>query len=338
VKARRQQYKAGQVVTLPLSALTLDAGTQMRDRLDLEAVRDYAQALRDGAELPPIDAVSDGESHWPTDGFHRVEAHGDAGRETVQVRITPGTLDDAMDAAAAANREHGVRRNKETARNAVRSMLSRHADWSDRKIASHCGVSNSTVSTHRKQVCDSHTSDGDTPFTRTGRDGKQYPARQVITVMTSDEGEPGAEPQTNGYHAADEHADPPFEDDPPGSYAEEPPAEPAPAEPKVVARDEAGVPLPPPALPAFAQMSELGQALRAIDGLRREVERLGKSPVGFHLHWQSVQAHLTNARNGLHQSRPAHVCPYCKVGKPLCRVCRGSGWVTATVFKAAPKE
>ena len=102
--------------------------------------------------------------------------------------------------------------------------------------------------------------------------------------------------------------------------------------------DQEGREVPEVAMPAFQQAGELNAVCRQIDDLVKEVERIGKSPAGFHLHFQSVQTHLKNAKNGLWTARPTHVCPYCKGRKKLCDACRGSGWVTASTYKAAPEE
>ena len=102
--------------------------------------------------------------------------------------------------------------------------------------------------------------------------------------------------------------------------------------------DQEGRAVPEKAAPAFQQIGEINAACRQIDDLVKEVERLGKSPVGVHLHFQSVQTHLRNAKNGVWTARPTHICPYCKGLKKVCDVCRANGWVTATTYKAAPEE
>lgn len=111
-----------------------------------------------------------------------------------------------------------------------------------------------------------------------------------------------------------------------------------PAEEPDILTDQEGHEIPEKARPAFQQAAELNAACRQLDDLIREVERLGKSPVGAHLHYQSVQTHLKNAKNGLWTARPTHVCPYCKCKKKTCDACRGHGWVTASTYKATPEE
>jgi len=100
--------------------------------------------------------------------------------------------------------------------------------------------------------------------------------------------------------------------------------------------DRNGKQLPLQAVAAFRQAGELTAACRAVDELVRETERLGKSPVGAHLHYQSVQTHLKNAKNGLVAAKPAVVCPYCQGQRKGCKVCRGHGWVTSGKAKNAP--
>jgi hypothetical protein len=57
-------------------------------------------------------------------------------------------------------------------------------DWSDRRIAEACAVDNKTVASVRAQVRNFLTS---TPTTRTGKDGKQYPAKRESRGWTAPE-------------------------------------------------------------------------------------------------------------------------------------------------------
>jgi hypothetical protein len=99
--------------------------------------------------------------------------------------------------------------------------------------------------------------------------------------------------------------------------------------------DEAGVELPARAVPAFAQLPELRTLCRTLDQAAREVERLGKAPVGAHAHWQSAQSQLRGARKTMWAGRPAHGCPCCRGEKDDCLACRGHGFVTAATYDQA---
>ena len=164
-------------VKLPIEQIHLDARFQARSRVELDAVDDYAEAYRDGADMPPADVFEVSGAYFVVDGFHRVPAALAAGLDFLRVRVVgSGSIDEAIWYATGVNQAHGVRRSPEDKRRAVRMALDCHGgEQSDRAVAEHCGVSNHLVArVRRAQVGD--VPPGEAPPTRTGRDGKQYPA------------------------------------------------------------------------------------------------------------------------------------------------------------------
>lgn len=161
---------------LNLKTIRIDGGTQSRVEISQEAVADYAEALKAGAELPPVVVFHDGADHWLADGFHRFHAHGMAGKASVLADIRAGTQRDAVLFSLGANCTHGLRRTNADKRKAVAAMLadSEWSGWSDRKIAEACGVSNTFVSNLRKPP---EVSTVDTP-------AAQKSGKEVITVIT----------------------------------------------------------------------------------------------------------------------------------------------------------
>jgi hypothetical protein len=113
-------------------------------------------------------------------------------------------------------------------------------------------------------------------------------------------------------------------DAPPSSLEEEP-------EVGQIPTDEDGTPLPPQAIAAFEGLPTLRKFCRTLDTLSGELEQLGKSPVGTHVHWQSARSQLKAARSTVWQGRPAFVCPLCSGKDPDCKTCRGHGFVTAAI-------
>ena len=59
---------------LNVSSIRIDGGTQSRSRIIQETVDDYAVAMAEGAEFPPIVVFFDGKEYWLADGFHRYHA------------------------------------------------------------------------------------------------------------------------------------------------------------------------------------------------------------------------------------------------------------------------
>ena len=138
---------------LGIANIRADGGTQPRSTIDYDVVEEYAQALADGAEFPPVTVFYDGTDYWLADGFHRREAHQAAGLDVVNADLRQGTRRDAVLHSVGANAAHGLRRTNEDKRRAVQKLLddSEWAQWSDRAIARRCGVSPQTVNNLRPQ-------------------------------------------------------------------------------------------------------------------------------------------------------------------------------------------
>ncbi len=134
-----------------LQDIKLDGGTQYREAIDQNKVKEYAEAMDDGAEFPPIQCTFDGSTYWLWDGFHRYFAWHALGAKTIEVLYTPGTQEDAQDLALSANSTHGIPRSNETKRKQVEAAISmeRHTNKSDREIADLCKVSHPFVASIR---------------------------------------------------------------------------------------------------------------------------------------------------------------------------------------------
>ena len=134
-----------------LDQIRLDGGTQFRDQIDQNKVKEYADCKRDGDEFPPLKCTFDGVNYWLWDGFHRYFADQAVGFKETLIEYKPGTNEDAQDLALGANNDHGLPRNAATKRKQVETALSmeRHTSKSDREIAKLCKVSHTLVSSIR---------------------------------------------------------------------------------------------------------------------------------------------------------------------------------------------
>lgn len=143
---------------LRLTQIRLDGGTQPRSQIDQGLVAEYAEAMIDGADFPPVTVYHDGSSYWLADGFHRYQATEEAGRRWLSCEVRDGTLRDAILHSVGANATHGLRRSNEDKRRAVLTLLRdpEWQQWSDREIAKACDVSRFLVAT-LKQENTSHT-------------------------------------------------------------------------------------------------------------------------------------------------------------------------------------
>jgi hypothetical protein len=110
-----------------------------------------------GGELEPLGVVYEvhegrDSNVWLYDGFHRLEGARRAGLAELPCEITHGTLKDARLLAARSNAEHGVRRDNEYKRNAVRTTLTEEPTWSDSRVAEHCLVGTKLVTLVRREM------------------------------------------------------------------------------------------------------------------------------------------------------------------------------------------
>ena len=134
--------------------IRLDGDTQPREQIDEGTVADYAEAMRNDANFPPVVVFNDGSARWLADGFHRFHATRAAGLPTILVEEHVGSRRDAVLFGFQANIKHGLRETRADKRRKIEVML-RDAEWvcwSDREIARRCGVHHETVGTVRAEL------------------------------------------------------------------------------------------------------------------------------------------------------------------------------------------
>lgn len=120
---------------------------------------------------PPI--VVWGDDLVVVDGCHRVEAARRLGRQTIVGIRFLGSPEEAYIEAIRRNVSHGLPLSVADRRRAARRVLMRNPDWSDRRIASLCGLSDKTVGRVRRVG----SLDIVSVDRRVGRDGKIRPVQ-----------------------------------------------------------------------------------------------------------------------------------------------------------------
>ena len=152
--------------------IRLDGGTQPREALDMDIVRDYAEAMTAGAIFPAVELVYDGANHWLVDGFHRVAASKQAGLHKVEANVQQGTQQDAQWRSFGVNSTHGLRRSTRDKQRAIKAALKHPngAGKSDGQIASHIGCDPKTVGRIRTELIATQEIPESTK--RVGQDGR----------------------------------------------------------------------------------------------------------------------------------------------------------------------
>jgi hypothetical protein len=156
----------GEVEDLLISELQLGEGVRSGG-LD----ESHVDLLTESAEAwPPI--VVWGDHSLVLDGFHRVEAARRLGRRSVVAVRFEGSAEEAYMESVRRNVNHGLPLTVGDRRRAARRILTRNPEWSDRRIASLCGLSDKTVGRLRRAVSGIQVMDR-----RVGRDGKVRPVQ-----------------------------------------------------------------------------------------------------------------------------------------------------------------
>lgn len=172
---------------MKVSAIELDTSIQCRADIDIATVNEYAEAMREGADFPPVILFGTAEKCWIGDGWHRVMAARSVGAEEITADLRPGGRADALRYALSANAVHGRRRTNADKRCAVAIALREFGKMSDRAIAEMCAVNHEMVGALRR-VLDPGGGNRHVTATRTGRDGKEYPAHPAPTARPSYDG------------------------------------------------------------------------------------------------------------------------------------------------------
>ena len=132
-----------EIQTLFINNLTLDTRFQARSRMDLQVIKDYEAVISEGRDMPPIKVVRIKDVLYVVDGFHRVHAYRNQGRDRIEADVIDGNDRLALELAVSANHAHGLRRSNQDKTKAVEMVLDdlELMCESDRFIAKLCGVS-----------------------------------------------------------------------------------------------------------------------------------------------------------------------------------------------------
>jgi hypothetical protein len=134
---------------LNLLDIVIDGGTQARGKLNQDAVKEYAEHMREGDIFPPLIVFTDGSKYWLVDGFHRFFGYRANGVASAECDIRTGTLREAILFSKGANggNKRGLPASPDDNRMSIIWMLNdeEYKEWPNTDIAKHIGVSSMTV-------------------------------------------------------------------------------------------------------------------------------------------------------------------------------------------------
>lgn len=141
------------------------AATQVRIRIDKGMVDQYTEDFENGAAFPPLTCFREENSERIilADGFHRLRAAINAGREEIGCNIFVGGMREALMEALGSNAEHGFRRTKADKRHAVQMALKdpEISQLQQQEIAEVCRVHRNTVRKIQNEMLAEDSSNGD---------------------------------------------------------------------------------------------------------------------------------------------------------------------------------
>lgn len=165
-----------QIVHVRIESIKRDPKTQARCKTNRKTVKEYAQAIADGAVMPPVELFKDGRHYWIGDGHHRVAAMYSLGFDRVQASVRWGGWRSALLHSIKSNHAHGLRRTNADKRRAVMLLLN-DPEWlqcSNHVIARVAHVSPAFVGNLRREAI--RIGAIERLDTLIGADGKRQPA------------------------------------------------------------------------------------------------------------------------------------------------------------------
>jgi len=136
-----------------------------------ETIWQYMESMKDGAMFPPIIVYEVAPSKYMlADGFHRVTANRNLGRETIPATIHQGTEEDALYYSRfTANRTNGLRLTRSDLQALCETIIQdpEYRDRTDMELGKLVGCADTTIANARKRL-------GIYPQVKVGRDGRVW--------------------------------------------------------------------------------------------------------------------------------------------------------------------
>jgi hypothetical protein len=144
-----------------IEEIRTDGDTQHRVLMNECVIRQYAELMAGGIQLPPVSIWYDGEYYWLSDGFHRLAAAQLMNWRKIGALIRNGNLNDARWDSYRANSDHGLRRTRRDLEIVIRRALSHPhaAQLSNVDIAKHLNIPETTLRRWRKRLSSSYGED-----------------------------------------------------------------------------------------------------------------------------------------------------------------------------------
>jgi len=298
--------------SLPIKDICLDGKTQQRP-VDDKVVAHYAGMMKDGSKYPAVEIITDGESYFLWDGFHRLAAARKLGKKYIEANVVNGTKRDAIFTSFSANKKNAFPRQPGTAKGIVEKIL-RDREWSkmaQTDIARHVGCTHQFVSKiqaeFEKLSCNQLHDRTALSGQKAGLSGQKTgrSASETINVKRGD----------SEYEMK---------------------------KPKKKVLDATGKEVPKHLVKFFKRANEFRQPVKQLNDMLkavREGKEAGDQLFKF-VKIENLTAEIGNVKRIFRFGMPYAVCRYCG-GDEMnaeCRACDGCGFVNEQTYKATPEE
>lgn len=150
------------IETVEISSITRDVVVRAKG-VNRVTVAEYAQAMREGANFPPVVLYKDRTTIRLSEGAHRIEAALAIGMTTISAEIRVGGRKECISHAVSTGRDYGLRFSTRDKRHQTELMLGNFPKWSDRKIAEALGIDHKTVAATKRRLAEATAEPGEIP-------------------------------------------------------------------------------------------------------------------------------------------------------------------------------
>lgn len=173
---RIPKFESIEIKSLPIASINVDEEIQQRIKTSKGTIKDYARLLKEDHTFPAITVFmnqteNEEPEYYLADGFHRLQAYQNNGKEEIPCEIYKGSKLVAKFYAAGCNGTHGLKRSNQDKKKAVTTVLT-DSTWkrmTDSEIAKHCHVSQPFVGKIRKKI-DPNSANETKRITKAGRE------------------------------------------------------------------------------------------------------------------------------------------------------------------------
>lgn len=170
----------------------------IRDGIDKKLVAQYKDDYDVIIQQAPISVYDTPLGFYLSDGFHRIEAGKQLGKETISSIVTKGSVKEAYAAACLANLKHGKPLTKNERIRARKTFIKIYPEWSNVKLADDVGCNEKTIRDYRTEL--EKSKDILPQTSRIGKDGKTRPLPTKSDTATSEKTEVEQKPKKKTKH------------------------------------------------------------------------------------------------------------------------------------------